>query len=217
MRKMLILIFIVVIAIGGVYFLYNSNDIKTVNKNFSVESFDQIKVDNSIDNIRLVTGDRYSVSYTGQEKLEPSVKVKNGILTIDSPERSITINGSIFNAKKLKQELIIEMPKQELKYLSIDTSNGNISADHLEVQKGKIDTSNGSINIKNLVMKNEFEIDTSNGTVKVGKTNAAGYDLSTSNGHITVEGKNKSDEFEKNTSAENVLSIDTSNGNIYVN
>mgnify|MGYP006325791517 CR=1 FL=1 len=46
---MLILIFIVVIAIaiGGVYFLYNSNDIKTVNKNFSVESFDQIKVDNS--------------------------------------------------------------------------------------------------------------------------------------------------------------------------
>ncbi|MGN8747645.1 DUF4097 family beta strand repeat-containing protein [Lactobacillus amylovorus] len=214
---MLILIFIVVIAIGGVYFLYNSNDIKTVNKNFSVESFDQIKVDNSIDNIRLVTGDRYSVSYTGQEKLESSVKVKNGILTIDSPERSITINGSIFNAKKLKQELIIEMPKQELKYLSIDTSNGNISADHLEVQKGKIDTSNGSINIKNLVMKNEFEIDTSNGTVKVGKTNAAGYDLSTSNGHITVEGKNKSDEFEKNTSAENVLSIDTSNGNIYVN
>ena len=66
-------------------------------------------------------------------------------------------------------------------------------------------------------MRNEFEIDTSNGTVKVGKTNAAGYDLSTSNGHITVEGKNKSDEFEKNTSAENVLSIDTSNGNIYVN
>lgn len=69
MRKMLILIFIVVIAIGEVYFLYNSNDIKAVNKNFSVESTDQIKVDNSIDNIRLVTGDRYSVSYTGQEKL----------------------------------------------------------------------------------------------------------------------------------------------------
>ena len=66
-------------------------------------------------------------------------------MTIDSPERSITINGSIFNAKKLKQELIIEIPKQELKYLSIDTSNGNISADHLEVQKGKIDTSNGNI------------------------------------------------------------------------
>ena len=73
MRKMLILIFIVVIAIaiGGVYFLYNSNDIKTVNKNFSVESFDQIKVDNSIDNIRLVTSDQYSVNYTGQEELEP--------------------------------------------------------------------------------------------------------------------------------------------------
>ena len=47
MRKMLILIFIVVIAIGGVYFLYNSNDIKTVTKNFSVASFDPIKVDNS--------------------------------------------------------------------------------------------------------------------------------------------------------------------------
>lgn len=214
---MLILIFIVVIAIGGVYFLYNSNDIKTVNKNFSVESFNQIKVDNSIDNIRLVTGDRYSVSYTGQEKLEPSVKVKNGILTIDSPERSITINGSIFNAKKLKQELTIKMPKKELKYLSIDISNGNISADNLEVQKGIIDTSNGKVYLKNLITKNGFKIDTSNGTVKVGKTNVEGNDLSTSNGHITVEGENKSDEFEKNTDAKNVLSIDTSNGNISVN
>lgn len=167
MRKMLILIFIVVIAIGGVYFLYNSNDIKTVNKNFSVESFNQIKVDNSIDNIRLVTGDRYSVSYTGQEKLEPSVKVKNGILTIDSPERSITINGSIFNAKKLKQELTIKMPKKELKYLSIDTSSGNISADNLEVQKGIIDTSNGKVYLKNLITKNGFKIDTSNGNISV--------------------------------------------------
>lgn len=164
---MLILIFIVVIAIGGVYFLYNSNDIKTVNKNFSVESFNQIKVDNSIDNIRLVTGDRYSVSYTGQEKLEPSVKVKNGILTIDSPERSITINGSIFNAKKLKQELTIKMPKKELKYLSIDTSSGNISADNLEVQKGIIDTSNGKVYLKNLITKNGFKIDTSNGNISV--------------------------------------------------
>ena len=217
MRKMLILIFIVVIAIGGVYFLYNSNDIKTVNKNFSVKSFNQIKVDNSIDNIRLVTGDRYSVSYTGQEKLEPSVKVKNGILTIDSPERSITINGSIFNAKKLIQELTINMPKKELKYLSINTSNGNISADNLEVQKGIFDTSNGKVYLKNLITKNGFKIDTSNGTVKVGKTNVEGYDLSTSNGHITVEGENKSDEFEKNTDAKNVLSIDTSNGNISVN
>lgn len=217
MRKMLILIIVVLIAAGGVYFMHNSNNENPINKNFSVESFDQIKVNNSVDNIRLVTGDHYSVSYTGQEKLEPSVKVKNGILTIDSPEKSITINGSIFNAKKLKQELTIEMPKKELKYLSIDTSNGNISTDHLEVQKGKIDTSNGSINIKNLVMKKNFEIDTSNGTVKVGKTNAAGYDLSTSNGHITVEGENKSDEFEMNTGAKNVLSIDTSNGNISVN
>lgn len=94
-----------------------------------------------------MTGDRYSVSYTGQEKLEPSIKVKNGILTIDSPERSITINGSIFNAKKLKQELTIKMPKKELKYLSIDTSNGNILADNLEVQKGTIDTSNGNISV----------------------------------------------------------------------
>ena len=176
---MLILIFIVVIAIaiGGVYFLYNSNDIKTVNKNFSVESFNQIKVDNSIDNIRLVTGDRYSVSYTGQEKLEPSVKVKNGILTIDSPERSITINGSIFNAKKLKQELTIKMPKKELKYLSIDTSNGNILADNLEVQKGTIDTSNGYITVEGENKSDEFEkntdaenvlsIDTSNGNISV--------------------------------------------------
>ena len=89
------------------------------------------------------------------------------------------------------------MPKKELKYLSIDISNGNILADNLEVQKGIIDTSNG--------------------TVKVGKTNVEGNDLSTSNGHITVEGENKSDEFEKNTDAKNVLSIDTSNGNISVN
>lgn len=127
MRKMLILIIILVIVIGGVFFLNNSETEKTVNKNFSIEPFDQIKVDSSADSVRLVTSDQYSVSYTGQAELEPSVKVKNGALIITSPEKSITINGSIFNAKKLKQELTIKMPKKELEYLSIDTSNGNIS------------------------------------------------------------------------------------------
>lgn len=103
--------------------------------------------------------------------------MKNGILAIDSPERSITINGSIFNAKKLKQELTIKMLKKELKYLSIDTSNGNILADNLEVQKGTIDTSNGHITVegenksdefeKNTDAKNVLSIDTSNGNISV--------------------------------------------------
>lgn len=103
--------------------------------------------------------------------------MKNGILAIDSPEKSITINGSIFNAKKLKQELTIKMPKKELKYLSIDTSNGNILADNLEVQKGTIDTSNGYIAVEGENKSDEFEkntdaenvlsIDTSNGNISV--------------------------------------------------
>ena len=69
------------------------------------------------------------------------------------------------------------MPKKELKYLSIDTSNGNILADNLEVQKGTIDTSNGYITVEGENKSDEFEkntdaenvlsIDTSNGNISV--------------------------------------------------
>lgn len=218
MRKKMkwFLVIIVVAALGAIYLEHNMKNRNKVNEKIAVQAFDKLDIDSSTD-VKLVTSDHYRVSYSGQEKLKPSVKVKNGTLSIASPKKSVTINGNIFNIGELKQSLTIEMPKKELKYISIDTSNGDVSADDLKVQKGTIDTSNGDIKFKNLITKNGFEIDTSNGTVKVEKSNADGYDLSTSNGDIVLAGKKKSDEFWKNTDAKNVLNVDTSNGNIYVN
>ena len=44
-----------------------------------------------------------------------------------------------------------------------------------------------------------------------------GYDLETSNGRITVNGQDEGDTYSKNDVGNNVLEIDTSNGNITVN
>ena len=204
------------ITICGLYGC-SKNSSQIINKTFSLPAYNRIEIDSANDDIKIISGKHYRVRYVGQNKLKPTIKVKNGVLVIDSPKKSTIINGNIFGSKNIKQTLTIEMPKKELKYLAVDTSNGDISVDYLEVQKGTSDTSNGNVNLKNLITKKDFEIDTSNGTVKVGKSNVEGYALSTSNGSIVVKGENKSDEFEKNTSAKNVLSIDTSNGNIYVN
>ena len=214
---MWVLVIICVLLAGGYYMFKQNNVDEAITKEYPIEPFNQLEVDSSADNIRIVTGKYCSVRYIGQKKLKPSVKVENHVLTVKSPEKSVVINGSLFNIKSLKQELIIEMPAKEYKSVSIDTSNGNVSIDNLKVQKGSIDTSNGRVNLNKLTTKNGFEIDSSNGSIRVGKSNAEGFDLSTSNGHVTFGGKNESQDFEKNAEADNTLSIDTSNGNIAVN
>ena len=93
--------------------------------------------------------------------------------------------------------ITIIVPTSNIGDISINSSNGNVTAKNVVIRQGEIDTSNGSVNISH--------------------SDAEGYDLSTSNGVVTFEGKKKGEEYSRNSNANNVLEIDTSNGNINMN
>lgn len=215
---MMILILAIILVIGGIFCLNANKDKKEViNTSLSVKSFNKIKIDSSNSEVKFHESNRYGVIYHGKKGRKPSISVEHGTLKIESPRKNIEINADIFNWKYQTPMLTVEMPKKELDNLSIDLSNGSVHANYLRVKTGNIDTSNGNINIKKLITQKDFDIDTSNGNVLIKKCNSSGYDLDTSNGQIRYQNKNKDDSFVKNKSSINVLSVDTSNGNITVN
>ena len=198
--KVIILIAVLVLAVGIGVMMKKDTTSPIVQKQLTSKEFDQIEVDVANANIKIRKSDRYRVTYNGREKLIPSTKIENQILKVESNTSSVNINVNIFDLFKknaVVPAITIEVPKKKLDKVIIDSSNGNVTVKDLALKQGKIDTSNGSVVVRNSV--------------------AQGYDLDTSNGRITVNGQDEGDTYSQNDVGDNVLEIDTSNGNIAVN
>ena len=169
-------------------------------QNLSVPKFSKIDVDTSNADIEIKKGDSYRVIYNGKGSAIPNIKVERDTLRITSPHQSFIMGNiwDLFNRRKRVPLITIIVPTSNIiKDISIDSSNGNVTTKNVVIRQAEIDTSNGSVNISH--------------------SDAEGYDLSTSNGVVTFKGKKKGEEYSRNSNANNVLEIDTSNGNINVN
>ena len=214
-KKIFLIIIIIAVIVGGGIVMFNRTNKKIVNYAYSFNKFNKVSVDIPTGDIIFKTSSKYSVSYSGLEKIAPDVKVKNGNLKISFSKVGVHVN--MFNLKQLNSKIVIEMPKEELADLNIESANGNVSADYLATKKVDVDLANGNIAIRELKTRKGASFDTAKGNIEVNKCNASGYDLDTSLGKITVGGKKRGDSFENNSNTENVLEADTSLGSIKVN
>ena len=214
-KKIFLIIIITAVIVGGGIVMFNRTNKKIVNYAYSFNKFNKVSVDIPTGDIIFKTSSKYSVSYSGLEKIAPDVKVKNGNLKISFSKVGVHVN--VFNLKQLNSKIVIEMPKEELADLNIESANGNVSADYLATKKVDVDLANGNIAIRELKTRKGASFDTAKGNIEVNKCNASGYDLDTSLGKITVGGKKRGDSFENNSNTENVLEANTSLGSIKVN
>ena len=214
-KKIFLIIIIIAVIVGGGIVMFNRTNKKIVNYAYSFNKFNKVSVDIPTGDIIFKTSSKYSVSYSGLEKIAPDVKVKNGNLKISFSKVGVHVN--VFNLKQLNSKIIIEMPKEELTDLNIESANGNVSAYYLATKKVDVDLANGNIAIRELKTRKGASFDTAKGNIEVNKCNASGYDLDTSLGKITVGGKKRGDSFENNSNTENVLEANTSLGSIKVN
>lgn len=214
-KKIFLIIIIIAVIVGGGIVMFNRTNKKIVNQAYSFNKFNKVSVDIPTGDIIFKTSSKYGVSYSGLEKIAPDVKVENGNLKISFSKAGVHVN--MFNLKQLNSKIVIEMPKEELADLNIESANGNVSADYLATKKVDVDFANGNIAIRELKTRKGASFDTAKGNIEVNKCNASGYDLDTSLGKITVSGKKRGDSFEKNSDTENVLKADTSLGSIKVN
>lgn len=214
-KRLFLIISIVIVVLGGGLIMFNRSNKTMVTQAYSFKKFNKINVDIPTGDIIFKTSSKYGVSYSGLEKIAPDVKVANGNLKISFSKAGVHVN--MFNLKQLNSRIVIEMPKEELADLNIESANGNVSADYLATKKADIDLANGNIAIKELNTGKGVSFDTAKGNIEVNKCNASGYDLDTSLGRVTVSGKKRGNSFEKNSDTENVLEADTSLGSIKIN
>lgn len=214
-KKIFLIIIIIAVIVGGGIVMFNRTNKKIVNQAYSFNKFNKVSVDIPTGDIIFKTSSKYGVSYSGLEKIAPDVKVENGNLKISFSKAGVHVN--MFNLKQLNSKIVIEMPKEELADLNIESANGNVSADYFATKKVDVDFANGNIAIRELKTRKGASFDTAKGNIEVNKCNASGYDLDTSLGKITVSGKKRGDSFENNSDTENVLKADTSLGSIKVN
>ena len=214
-KKIFLIIIIIAVIVGGGIVMFNRTNKKIVNQAYSFNKFNKVSVDIPTGDIIFKTSSKYGVSYSGLEKIAPDVKVENGNLKISFSKAGVHVN--MFNLKQLNSKIVIEMPKEELADLNIESANGNVSADYLATKKVDVDLANGNIAIRELKTRKGASFDTAKGNIEVNKCNASGYDLDTSLGKITVGGKKRGDSFENNSNTENVLEANTSLGSIKVN
>ena len=215
MKKIFLIIIIIAVIVGGGIIMFNRTNKKIVNQAYSFNKFNKVSVDIPTGDIIFKTNSKYGVSYSGLEKIAPDVKVENGNLKISFSKAGVHVN--MFNLKQLNSKIVIEMPKEELADLNIESANGNVSADYLATKKVGVDLANGNIAIRELKTRKGASFDTAKGNIEVNKCNASGYDLDTSLSKITASGKKRGDSFENNSDSENVLEADTSLGSIKVN
>ena len=214
-KKIFLIIIIIAVIVGGGIVMFNRTNKKIVNQAYSFNKFNKVSVDIPTGDIIFKTSSKYGVSYSGLEKIAPDVKVENGNLKISFSKAGVHVN--MFNLKQLNSKIVIEMPKEELADLNIESANGNVSADYLATKKVDVDLANGNIAIRELKTRKGASFDTAKGNIEVNKCNASGYDLDTSLGKITVSGKKRGASFENNSNTENVLGADTALGSIKVN
>ncbi len=81
-KKIFLIIIITAVIVGGGIVMFNRTNKKIVNYAYSFNKFNKVSVDIPTGDIIFKTSSKYSVSYSGLEKIAPDVKVKNGNLKI---------------------------------------------------------------------------------------------------------------------------------------
>lgn len=148
--------------------LSESDDTKIANED-TLESFDEIEIDMDLGEVKLVTGDTYSYSYEGDEKLKPEIRVVNDTLVV----RHV---GRISHVNQIKCNLTIMIPENtDLEDVVISIDAGNIDIDGYHAKNIDADVDAGNIDMSNcftddLVLKADAgEIDITDSTIGKGE------------------------------------------------
>ena len=200
----------------------------------TLDSFDNMKLDISVSDLTITTGDSYSISYdTNRAVLIPKYEVSHGTLTVTQKSKHNNFWGSTHCA------ITITVPESAvLSNLTADGSVGDVLFQNIQAQKStldfsvgdldlencalgdcSIDTSTGDIDVKDWTFGN-MEIDTSVGDVSVSVSqDLASYDmtLDTGVGEVTVNGGSHKDHYESRGDSSNTFTVDNSTGDISVN
>ncbi len=178
----------------------NENTIKEFVPDDSVVKFN-LNIPNTSLEVISTSEESVRIECNSYGKSKYYIKQRGNKVTIKKDEEF-----SIFNWNEKGGKVKILIPKGILSSYYGDMSNGYVSISNINVEDIDIETSNGSIDIDNLNVNNDIEIESSNGRININSLVANNIKFYSSNGKVLLENIDGKD-----------INIDTSNGGINVN
>lgn len=165
-----------------------------------VEEFTSINIDASLIDLNIESGDRFSISYSGREKLRPEYEVKDSCLYVKQKEGK-------WWGSNTECSMTITVPK-ELAEVTVDASTGDIDFEGISIQSLKLDASLGDIDIEDCTI-GDVDIDTSTGDLELGNIIFDTLKIDASMGDIRVEAAEDLSDYD--------IKVDIALGEITVN
>lgn len=235
MRKLLLIISIILIISGGLVFttglamngfdiMVLSTDTKIERKEQSFTDINNIKIDESTNDIKIIKSNtqEYKINYGESEKIKYNIYVdENNNLII---ERKKIVNFINFISKK--NPLILEVPESFNNDLSIDTSTGDIDINiDNEINKIYLCFSTADVKVSNVTC-NEMILDGSTGDAYVSNVEVANNaEIKLSTGVVVIKGlettslkvKVSTDDINLENVNAPTINLETSTGDIEFN
>ncbi|MCR5145175.1 MAG: DUF4097 domain-containing protein [Lachnospiraceae bacterium] len=178
---------------------HNSKD--NIKEAQTLEAFENVEIDTTASDIRIVYGDNFSYTYKGEKKLLPNFSVENNTLKIVENSSSSMDFGFDFDSIKCRTTITIP-DGTKLENIKAKSSAGNIDIDDINAENIDINMSAGNVTLDNVNIK-EADLKLSAGNCESSDSyfNSINCDCSAGNATFTCVSFK---EFEANMSAGNI-------------
>lgn len=167
----------------------------------------------------------YSILLNARVKEDRPLSAEQLIESLWKHEQETTIHRITMEAhRKVRANIQIYVPYDQLEHLHVETSNGKIDLENLHFRKAELATGNGAIRCDDLDGE-KFIAHTSNGTIRIEDSFLDQLQCRSSNGSMHMEGSVKQGELETSNGSIHYemtraqggeLILQTKNGHIHV-
>lgn len=132
-----------------------------------------------------VSGNKTRINYKKSRDIKYKIKQTNNTLSLER-KKTIGFSFNFFNFGNSNPTVTIEVPKDKLKDLQVDTSNGKLVAENLTLDNLDLETSNSKMTISEVDART-IDAETSNGKVELTRMKFDDGSFETSNSKMDLQ------------------------------
>ncbi len=153
----------------------------SVEEDFDEKGYKNIDVDGAVGDLTITEGDGYSCTFVGNEKLKPTVSVKNNTLVVKQKKIRNNIGGAS-NYSKIN----ITVPKDTLGRIEIVSAVGDVYLKNLSCTGIKAVVAVGNIRTDNVVCDGKTTVEANVGEIILKNSAFGDLDLNSDVGRIRI-------------------------------
>ena len=193
----------------------SASSTKTVSSSQNLDAFTSIQADMNVMDLKVVSGDSYSIQYKASKKFVPEFEVKNNCLTIKQTQ-NVSFSTATRNAKCTVTVTVAD----SLDSVKIQSDVGDITLSDQTITTFSLYADAGDIDLENCTFTN-MDISTDAGDIDIdSKEDLSGYRiaLDTSYGDVTVNHKKQRHSYSHDGNLSgHTLTVSTDAGDIDLN